>query len=103
MVKRRSHTVRSLIRVDFPAPLGPTIPTRLDKDRVRSRNVIGTCPDAYLDSDNAQLTSMRLGSLRPGYVKVQCDIFRIARVLLRTPISEPGGGNENLIDVAARV
>ncbi len=28
---RRRHTVRSLIKVDFPAPLGPTIPTRLEQ------------------------------------------------------------------------
>ena len=58
---------------------------------------------AYLDSDNAQLTLYRLGVERPGYVKVQLVIFRIARVLLRTPIKEPGGGNANLTDVAARV
>ena len=77
-------TVNSLIRVDFPAPLGPTIPTRLLKLK-------------------AQLTSTKLGSLRPGYVNVQVDIFMIARVFDRTPMRLPGGGNENLTDVAASV
>jgi hypothetical protein len=43
------------------------------------------------------------GCGRPGYVNVQLDIFKMARVLLRTPIKEPGGGNENLTDVAASV
>lgn len=57
----------------------------------------------HLDNDSAQLTLCRLGFDRPGYVKVQFVIFRIARVLLRTPINDPGGGNENLTDVAARV
>jgi hypothetical protein len=57
----------------------------------------------HLDNESAQLTLNKLGVSRPGYVKVQFDIFRIARVLLRTPIKEPGGGKENLTAVAARV
>lgn len=78
------HTVRSLIRVDLPAPLGPTIPTRLDRL-------------------SAQVTSYRLGSLRPGYVNVQLTIFIMARVLERTPMRFPGGGKVNLTEVAAKV
>lgn len=50
-----------------------------------------------------QDTFISEGCDRPGYVNVQFDIFNMARVLLRTPIKEPGGGNENLTDVAARV
>ena len=57
----------------------------------------------YLDKDSAQEVSEILGVDRPGYVKVQLVILRIARVLLRTPIREPGGGNWNLTDVAAIV
>lgn len=57
----------------------------------------------YLESDIAQLTLNKLGALLPGYVKVQFVIFSIARVLLRTPMSDPGGGNANLTEVAARV
>jgi len=56
-----------------------------------------------LESDKAQLTLKRLGVLLPGYVNVQFESFNIARVLLLTPIREPGGGNENLIVVAAKV
>lgn len=57
----------------------------------------------YLDKERAQLTLNKLGVLLPGYVKVQPVIFIIARVLLRTPIREPGGGKANLTDVAASV
>jgi len=57
----------------------------------------------YLERDSAQLTLYRLGEVLPGYVKVQFESFKIARVLLRTPIRDPGEGNENLTDVAARV
>ena len=57
----------------------------------------------YLDNDSAQLTLWRLGVDRPGYVKVQFVILSIALVLLRTPIRDPGGGNENLTEVAASV
>ena len=59
--------------------------------------------DAYLDNDKAQLALNRLGVLLPGYVNVQFVIFRIARVLLRTPMSDPGGGKENWTVVAASV
>jgi len=59
--------------------------------------------DTHLDNVRAQLTSYKLGLLLPGYVNVQLDNFRMARVLLRTPISEPGWGKENLTEVAARV
>lgn len=58
---------------------------------------------AYLDNDRAQLTSIKLGSVLPGYMYVQFAIFKIARVLLRTPMREFGEGNENLMEVAARV
>ena len=57
----------------------------------------------YLDNDKAQLALYKLGVLLPGYVNVQFDIFRMARVLLRTPIRDPGGRKENLTLVAARV
>jgi hypothetical protein len=57
----------------------------------------------YLESDNAQLTLKRLGVLLPGYVNVQFESFNMARVLLLTPMSDPGGGNENLMVVAAKV
>lgn len=81
---RSSRTVSSLINVDLPAPFGPRIPTRLDRLR-------------------AQLTSYKLGSLRPGYVNVQLTIFMIARVLERTPMRLPGGGKDSLTEVAANV
>ncbi len=81
---RVEHTVNNLIKVDFPAPFGPIMPTRDDKD-------------------NAQLMLYRLGVSLPGYVNVQLVILRMARVLLRTPIREPGGGKANLIEVAAKV
>lgn len=77
-------TVKSLINVDFPAPFGPMMPTRLLRL-------------------SAHVTSIRLGSFRPGYVNVHLLSFRIARVLERTPMSEPGGGKENRTVVAARV
>ena len=57
----------------------------------------------YLDNDNAQLTLYKLGVFFPGYVYVQFVILKMARVLLRTPIKEPGGGKVNLMDVAASV
>ena len=57
----------------------------------------------HLDRESAQLTLYRLGVDLPGYVKVQFVILRMARVLLRTPIRDPGGGKENFTDVAARV
>lgn len=58
-------TVRSLIKVDFPAPLGPITPTRLKLLilECRYRYIYNT---AYLDSESAQLTLKRLGVLRPG-------------------------------------
>jgi hypothetical protein len=34
---------------------------------------------------------------------VQLFILRMARVLLRTPMREPGGGKESLTEVAAKV
>jgi hypothetical protein len=82
--RRKQLTVRTLMRVDFPAPFGPTIPTRLERLK-------------------AQLTSNRLGVSRPGYVNVQFAIFRIALVFERTPMRLPGDGKENLTEVAARV
>lgn len=93
------RTVSSLIRVDFPAPLGPTTPTRLYIDVIIMP--LAKTPGAHLDKDKAQLAPNRLGVLLPGYVNVQLDNFRIARVLLRTPISDPGGGKKNLTEVAA--
>ena len=88
--------------VDFPAPLGPTIPTRLLRFVSKSTMLhIAQTPD--LDNDRAQLTFIKLGSDFPGYVKVQVFILRMARVLLRTPMREPGGGKENLTEVAAKV
>ena len=88
--------------VDFPAPLGPTIPTRLSRFVSKfTMSHIGLTPD--LDSDRAQLTFIKLGFDFPGYVKVQLFILRIARVLLRTPMRDPGGGKENLTEVAAKV
>ena len=90
------------MRVDFPAPLGPTIPTRLVKTISNDMEILGDA-NSYLDNESAQLTLKRLGFDRPGYVNVQFTILRIARVLLLTPIREPGGGKENLTLVAARV
>ena len=58
---------------------------------------------AHLDNDKAQLTLYKLGVDLPGYVNVQFVIFRMARVLLRTPMREPGGGNANFTEVAASV
>lgn len=92
--------------VDLPAPLGPMIPTRLRARQTLSEHTKPACCEthaSHLDNDRAQLTPIRLGSFRPGYVNVQLASLRIARVLLRTPISEPGGGNANLTEVAARV
>ena len=43
----------------------------------------------------------KLGVSLPGYVYVQLDNLRMARVLLRTPIRDPGGGKENFTEVAA--
>lgn len=60
--------------------------TRILVERYGERKVYLT----YLDRDRAQLTSIKLGVSRPGYVYVQLFIFRIARVLLRTPIRLPG-------------
>ena len=57
----------------------------------------------HLDRESAQLTLCRLCVDLPGYVNVQFVILRMARVLLRTPIRDPGGGKENFTDVAARV
>jgi hypothetical protein len=94
-------TVRSFTSVDFPAPFGPIIPTRLC-------NTVATSlgqdeKETYLDKESAQLTLKRLGVLLPGYVNVQPASFKIARVLLRTPMRDPGGGNANLTEVAASV
>ena len=58
---------------------------------------------SHLERDKAQLTLYKLGLSLPGYVNVQFVNFKIARVLLRTPIRDPGGGNENLTEVAANV
>ena len=82
------------------------MPTRLDRSFPRKNHRhddVKGAMTAHLDSDNAQLTLYKLGLERPGYVKVQLVIFRIARVLLRTPIREPGGGNANFTEVAASV
>ena len=68
--------VRSLIRVDFPAPLAPMMAVR--DERVR-----------------AQETSANEGFDAPGYVKVQLDIRMMARVLDLTPVRRPGFGNLN--------
>jgi hypothetical protein len=88
--------------VDLPAPLGPMTPTRLWTAEVRQFSY-ASAKSTHDESDNAQLTLLNCGVLLPGYVNVQFVIFMIARVLLRTPIREPGGGNLNLIEVAARV
>jgi hypothetical protein len=79
------------------------IPTRLNEKYEPCFEANSVRCMTYLESDNAQLTSIKLGVDLPGYVKVQLTIFRIARVLLRTPMSEPGGGKENLTEVAASV
>jgi len=94
-------TVRSLIRVDFPAPFGPMTPTRLRRELVTLYLIGGRISN--LDNDRAQLTLNKLGVFLPGYVKVQFVIFKIARVLLRTPMRDPGGGKANLTEVAASV
>jgi hypothetical protein len=60
----------------FPAPLGPTTPTRDERD-------------SWTD------TSYMEGFGAPGYVKVHLLIFMIAFVLLRMPKRIDGGGNEN--------
>ena len=57
----------------------------------------------HLERERAQETLIRLGVVLPGYVNVQFVSFKIARVLLLTPISDPGVGNENLTVVAAKV
>jgi hypothetical protein len=49
----------------------------------------------------AMLALRRLGLGAPGYVNVQSATLRMVRVLERTPTSEPGGGKENLMLVAA--
>lgn len=91
----------SLIRVDFPAPLAPITPTRLKiKLEQNWRDMI---KKDDLERERAQLTLYKLGVFLPGYVNVQPESLRMARVGLRTPMSEPGGGNENLTEVAARV
>jgi hypothetical protein len=58
---------------------------------------------SYLDNDSAHETLCKLGLSRPGYVKVQSESFKMARVILLTPIKEPGGGKENLTLVACKV
>lgn len=68
--------VRSLINVDFPAPLAPIIAVR--DERVR-----------------AQVTSCKEGFEAPGYVYVQLDIRMMARVEDLTPVNKPGDGNLN--------
>jgi len=95
-----TRTVKSLINVDLPAPFGPITPTRL-----YTMNEVQYCRQrhAHLDRESAQLTSIKLGDDFPGYVKVQLVILRMARVLLRTPMRDPGGGKANLTEVAARV
>lgn len=50
--------------VDFPAPLGPIIPTRLIGTIVNHIFELNT--HAYLDKESAQLTSTRLGLSLPG-------------------------------------
>lgn len=101
-VQEMDFTVRSFINVDFPAPFGPMIPTRLVVYGL-VHNVLWSSNHSYLDKDSAQLILYKLGVDLPGYVKVQFVIFRIALVLLLTPIKEPGGGKENLTEVAAKV
>jgi hypothetical protein len=49
--------------VDFPAPLGPIIPTRL-RASLASPHHIEKTPN--LDNDSAQLTSIKLGVGLPG-------------------------------------
>lgn len=44
------RTVRSLIKVDLPAPLGPITPTRLNDNETYS---IGMMEQTHLDSDRA--------------------------------------------------
>lgn len=52
-----SRTVNNLIKVDFPAPLGPMMPTRL-KEEMKSFAVdrATVAEMNYLERDNAQLT-----------------------------------------------
>lgn len=93
--------------VDFPAPLGPITPTRLYRGIEISFHIISRHRErevnSHLDNVNAQLTLNKLGTVFPGYVNVQFVIFKIALVLLLTPMSDPGGGKANLTEVAARV
>lgn len=60
----RRPTVKSLTRVDFPAPLGPIMPTRL----INTASIYLSVQNYqfHLDSDIAQLTLCRLGVERPG-------------------------------------
>ena len=51
------------MRVDFPAPLGPIIPTRLRASLAGLHHVEQT---PNLDNDSAQLTSNKLGVVLPG-------------------------------------
>lgn len=76
------------------------IPTRLSNVECIFKKKVR---DSHLDNDKAHVVSRRLGTFLPGYVNVQFVIFRIARVLLRTPMREPGGGKANLIEVADSV
>lgn len=56
-------TVRSLTSVDFPAPFGPTIPTRLCDIIII---YLDAMKETYLDKESAQLTLKRLGVFLPG-------------------------------------
>lgn len=53
-----SRTVNNLIKVDFPAPLGPTMPTRLKEEKKSFAANRATVAEMkpYLERDNAQLT-----------------------------------------------
>ena len=87
----------------FASAIGPHDPDATDHQDCQGSSAHHKYTMLHLDRESAQLTLYRLGVDLPGYVKVQFVILRMARVLLRTPIREPGGGNENFTDVAARV
>lgn len=76
--------VRSLIRVDFPAPFAPIMAVR--DDRVK-----------------AQVTFWRDGFEAPGYVYEQSVIRMMALVEDFTPVRRPGLGNLNCTCEAVRV
>ncbi|KAH3666893.1 hypothetical protein OGAPHI_003343 [Ogataea philodendri] len=69
-----SSPVSSLIKVDFPAPLGPRTAT-LD------------------ERDSEHETFFNEGFSAVGYLNVTLDILATARVFDLTPVKIPGGGN----------